>query len=205
MRRNPIGGLAALVICIAMVFGSLTGVASAQVPTVNVNGEKLSKHQIDGLVSLYGGVYPGDYWYDPMSGLYGNVGQPASGQLAPGLAIGGALKPSASGGGNGRVTGVFINGREIHPQEHAFLTQIFGQAAPGRYWMNAAGIGGYEGGPAMFNIVAAAQQAAARQNGGQGGGSTYLPGIGGKPGTHVGRASDGCLYVSQGSYSADFC
>lgn len=27
------------------------------------------------------------------------------------------------------------------------------QVVPGRYWVNALGIGGFEGGPAMFNLA----------------------------------------------------
>ena len=38
-----------------------------------------------------------------------------------------------------------------------YLQRLFGYAPPGRYWVNARGIGGLEGGPALFNLVAAAQ------------------------------------------------
>ncbi len=175
---------------------------------VIVNGEPLTQQQVDALIALYGVVYVGRYWYDPKSGLYGAEGQPAMGQLQPGLSVNGPLKPSASGGGAGALTGVFINGREIHPQEYAFLMQIYGQVIPGRYWMDATGTGGFEGGPPFFNVAAAAQQSTAFNNGAYGGGqhdSHYMPWIGGQSGTGVGRASDGCVYVSQGGYSADFC
>lgn len=168
-----------------------------------VNNRALSQHEINTLVSLYGQVYVGRYWYDPISGLYGYEGQGAAGQLAPGLAIGGQLSPSASGGGYGRLTGVFINGREIHPDEYMVLYQIYGQVMPGRYWMNAQGVAGPEGGPPMLNIAADAQRMIERSTGGPG--SVYLPWLGAQPGTHVGRASDGCLYVSQGGFSADYC
>ncbi|MFQ6094327.1 MAG: hypothetical protein ACE5OR_16905, partial [bacterium] len=49
-------------------------------------------------------------------------------------------------------TGVFINGRQIHHQELAYLQRLFGYVNPGRYWLDPRGIGGYEGGPAQFNI-----------------------------------------------------
>lgn len=71
--------------------------------------------------------------------------------LYPGLHLGGPLQPDASG----RGTGVFINGREIHPQELLKLQQSFGAVNPGRYWLNPQGIGGYEGGPAQFNLMPA--------------------------------------------------
>ncbi|MEO0363958.1 MAG: hypothetical protein AAF265_00560 [Pseudomonadota bacterium] len=169
---------------------------------VVVNGSTLDRQQVNALISLYGSVQPGRYWYDTVSGLYGMESGPPAGQLHPGLNIGGTLSASASGGGNGRVTGVFINGREIHPMEYLFYQQLFGQVLPGRFWMNAHGMGGYEGGPAMFNVQQALAQASRR---GGGGGSHYMEWIGGKPGTHVGRASDGCTYIVQGDYSAESC
>ncbi|MEL7298534.1 MAG: hypothetical protein AAGJ86_12800 [Pseudomonadota bacterium] len=171
-------------------------------PAVIVNGETLSEQDVLELMQLYGSVVPGDYWYDSLSGLYGKRNGPPEGQLHPGLRVGGALSPSASGGGQGRMTGVFINGREIHPMEYRFYQSLFGQVLPGRFWMNAQGIGGYVGGPPIFNVVQAMQQS--RQRGGNSG-SVYMPWIGGKPGTSVGRASDGCVYIVQGDYSAESC
>jgi hypothetical protein len=88
-------------------------------------------------------------------------GGPTQGQILPGLELGGELRADASGGG----TGIFFNGRELHPLEQAYLVQLFGYTVPGRYWLTWQGIGGPEGGPALFNIAAAASQA-----GGQGGG-----------------------------------
>jgi hypothetical protein len=55
---------------------------------------------------------------------------------------------------------VFVNGRELPPAEVAQLRQLYGTVNPGRYWLNAQGIGGYEGRPAQFNLPAAAAQAA---------------------------------------------
>ena len=62
-----------------------------------------------------GPVPPGRYWYDPMSGGAGVWGGPAAAYLGPGLTLGGRLPAAASGGGDGRLTGVFVNGRELHP------------------------------------------------------------------------------------------
>ena len=47
----------------------------------------------------------------------------------------------------------------------AYLQQLYGSVTPGRYWMNAQLIGGFEGGPAIFNLGAA--------GGDQGTGSGY--------------------------------
>lgn len=74
-------------------------------------------------------------------------GGPTVGQVWPGLDLGGPLQADASGGG----TQVFINGRELHPVEVDYLRGLFGYVLAGRYWLNAMGIGGYEGGH-LFSI-----------------------------------------------------
>ena len=170
---------------------------------VVVNGEVLTPDEEQQFVQRYGRVYVGRYWYDPTSGLYGQEGGPPMGQLHAGLKVRGRLAANASGGGDGRMTGTFINGREIHPLEHAFYQQVLGHVWPGQFWMNDRGQGGYLfgglPGPMVFDIRAAISRSSGS------GGSHYLPWIGGKPGTHVGRASDGCVYVSQGGYSSSSC
>ncbi len=113
----------------------------------------------------------GDYWYDPLCGAAGVWGGPALAFLPAGLPLGGAVPAQASGGGNGRVSGVFVNGRELHRQDVQVLTQIYGVAPqPGRYWVDAAGNAGYEGGPPFVNLIQAARQ---RSGGGAGGGGWY--------------------------------
>ncbi|ABC30591.1 conserved hypothetical protein [Hahella chejuensis KCTC 2396] len=94
-------------------------------------------------------LQPGQYWYDAHTGAWGFEGGPTVGVTYPGLPIAAPLPADISGGG----TGIFINGREIHPSEAMALRNYFGQAIPGRYWLNAAGVGGYEGGPAFFNLA----------------------------------------------------
>jgi hypothetical protein len=103
----------------------------------------------------------GRYWYDPKSGWWGIEGGPAAGQLPPGLDLGGPLRADASGGG----TGTFINGRELHPTEVQQLSLLFGSVPRVRFWMNAQGIGGPEGGPATFSLQAAAQARPGPQGG----------------------------------------
>jgi hypothetical protein len=129
---------------------------------VVVNGVALDPQTIAQLQRAYGAIVPGRYWYDPMSGLWGRERGPTAGQIAPNLRLGGPLRRDASGGG----TGVFVNGRELPPADVAQLRQLYGTVNPGRYWLNAQGIGGYEGGPAQFNLPAAAAQA--RGGGGRG-------------------------------------
>lgn len=109
-----------------------------------------------------GSVPDGRYWYDPASGGAGVWGGPAAAYLGPGLPLGGPLPAGASGGGNGRSTGVFVNGRELHPLDVQGLGRVV-PVVPGRYWWDPAGNVGAEGGPALFNFYAvlAQQQSAA--------------------------------------------
>jgi hypothetical protein len=115
---------------------------------VYVNRQKLAPDVVQYLQQQYGEIAPGRYWYDPIAGLWGYENGPTQGKVAPGVAIGGALPEDISGGG----TSVFINGRELHPKEVAYLRQQFGYVNPGRNWLNNNGVGGYEGGPAMFQL-----------------------------------------------------
>lgn len=115
---------------------------------IRVNDIELGPDDGNALIQYYGPIPAGEYWYDSLSGLWGISGGPGIGQIAPGLLLGGPLQAGASGGG----TGVFVNGREIHPSEYQSLLQRFGSVAPGRYWLNAQFIGGVEGGPASFNL-----------------------------------------------------
>ncbi|AHG93505.1 hypothetical protein J421_5970 (plasmid) [Gemmatirosa kalamazoonensis] len=128
--------------------------------SVIVNGVALDDRTIRDIERRYGmGVRPGDYWYDRDTGAWGMRGGPARGIIAAGLTLGGRLRADASGGGAGDVTGVFVNGRELHPIDVAVLARIVRQPiVPGRYWVDANGVGGLEGGPAYFNLVALAQQ-----------------------------------------------
>src|SRR4051812_6302335 len=85
---------------------------------IEFNGRPLDptgRTELRRLESVLGPVPAGRYWYDPMSGGAGVMGGPAAAYLGPGLALGGPLPANASGGGDGRITGVFINGRELHP------------------------------------------------------------------------------------------
>ena len=74
-----------------------------------------------------------------------------------------------SGGG----TGIYINGREIHPLDQQALYQLFGVTYQGNFWMDALGNLGYVGGPAIANVLQASQaaQGGSSSGGGSGGGS----------------------------------
>jgi hypothetical protein len=127
---------------------------------VIVNGVGVPAKTVQALEKAYGvPIAPGRYWYDDFSGAWGAEGGPIVGQLLPGLKLGGPLKANASRGN----TGVFINGRELTMAEVLGLQQACRTAVQrGRYWVNAAGIGGYEGGPAVFNLAACGAGSAPR-------------------------------------------
>ena len=124
--------------------------------TIVVNGSPLPHATVIELTTRYSvQVAPGRYWYDPATGLWGMEGGPSAGRLVPGLEMGGPLRADASRGD----TGIFVNGREIHRSEHQQLVALFGYVAPGRYWLDASGIGGREGEPASFDLGALAAKA----------------------------------------------
>jgi hypothetical protein len=137
-----------VVAAMAAVLAS-TPVAHAQ-DSVVVNRAPLTNDQVRALEWYYGfQLQGGTYWYDPFSGLWGHEGGPSEGQIAPGLALGGPLRSDASNG----HTGVFFNGRELHATEVQYLQRLFGAAPPGRYWLDANGTGGLEGGYASFSLA----------------------------------------------------
>ncbi len=119
---------------------------------VMVNGVELDSRTIQSLEAAYATrVLPGRYWYDARSGLWGSIGGPGIGQIAPGLRLGGPLSREASGG----LTAVIVNNRALHPTEVAWLQRQFGRVLPGRYWLDASGLAGFEGGPAQFDLRSA--------------------------------------------------
>ena len=130
---------------------SAGGAASTSVDTrIVVNGVTLPAETVRELQQVYPvPIAPGRYWYDAISGGYGREGEPIAGQMIPGLALGGALAANASRG----TSGVFINRRELTAGEKLYLERLCQTpVAPGRYWIMANGLGGYEGGPAFFNL-----------------------------------------------------
>ena len=130
---------------------SSAGTSAAQDPGIVVNGQALSAETVQQLKQIYPVVIPsGRYWYDPISGAWRRESQPIAGQMMPGLSLGGPLQANTSRG----TSGVFINGRQITDGEKSYI-EVLCQTpvAPARYWIMANGIGGYEGGPAIFNLA----------------------------------------------------
>jgi hypothetical protein len=109
-------------------------------------------------------LLPGRYWYDPRSGLAGVEGQGAAAVLPAGLDLG-PVDAAASGG----TSGVFLNGRQLTLAEVTYLMRLVGgPIQPGRYWLDAQGNAGQEGGPALVNLYQLARGAGNRCSNGDG-------------------------------------
>ena len=132
--------------------GTPTRVAGGD-PDVRINGVRLDAALIQKLQRKYHLQFrSGDFWYDKRCGAWGMAGGPVNGLVAPGIAMGGKLRRDASSGD----TGVIVNGRELPAVEVQALQQL-GPVQQGRFWLDARGNYGREGGPKLGNLIAAAQ------------------------------------------------
>lgn len=167
---------------------------------VVVNSVPLDDATLKQIERAYGvPVKPGRYWYDQATGVWGLEGGPSAGRIAPGLRLGGPLRADASKGD----TGIFVNGRELHRLEVLAVSRCM-QTVPGRYWVAQNGVGGYEGGPPLFDLNVLCRAAASRggmqcQDGGGGqyncGRSDTRTGVNGVIGEGGGQAG---IYTDQG-------
>ena len=144
--RKRLGRRLAAAVCASALLAHAAGEGTGIV----VNGRALSVGTVRDLQQVYPvAIAPGRYWYDPISGAYGREGEPITGQMIAGLGLGGPLRADASRG----TSGVFINGRQITLGEKTYLEQLCQTPiTPARYWILFNGLGGYEGGPAIFNL-----------------------------------------------------
>jgi len=150
-------------------------VHAADAPSgVVINGQALPAATVRTLEQAYRvPIAPGRYRYDAVSGAWGSERGPIAGQMMPGLRLGGPLAADASRGDSQ----VFINGREL------VMVEVRASHAAGvshsrlsrSLLVHAQGVGGVEGGPAIFNLAACGQSS------GKSGGSstrTYCDGGG---------------------------
>jgi hypothetical protein len=147
-------------ILITLAASALQSNAQINQPARNVmvNRVRLSDREVAALEQMYRSrIQDGSYWYDRRSGAWGIEGGPTIGFVYAGVNAGGQMRPDAS---NGR-SGVFINGRELHVMDVMALSQL-GPVRQGRYWLDALGNCGYEGGPAFVNVVQLAQSRGSR-------------------------------------------
>ena len=150
-KLSPIQQFLRFLLLLTLAFAALPTQAGSGLV---VNRVELGKKQVDQLEQqLNTKLVPGRYWYDQRSGLWGKEGMPNAGQLPAGLPIKTPMPSDISGGG----TGVWVNGREIHAQEYLYLLRVYGSVLPGRYFLEANGNAGFEGGPVAYNLFADAR------------------------------------------------
>lgn len=138
-----------LALTLALLVSGGAATAIARPSGVVVNREPLGVKQVRDLSRAVGQpIRPGRYWYDRVSGAWGVEGGPMQGVLPAGMPIGGKMWRGASGG----HTGVIVNGRELHAVDVARLRRAGVPVQRGRFWLNARGIGGREGGPPAFDL-----------------------------------------------------
>jgi hypothetical protein len=144
---------------------------------ITINGAKLGPREAATLANLeaIGGVTlpDGAYWYDTVSGSFGEWGRPPAVLIGPGHALGPKLPANASAGNSG----VYINGRRLQVREVQALSVLTNFPwQPGRYFIDAQGNTGVEGGPVLVNLFAVIQahQQAAGGGGNNGDGTTSL-------------------------------
>jgi hypothetical protein len=103
---------------------------------VVINDHVLSDSEIRAFRNYYGvEPQPGNYWYDPESGLYGRIGYGAAGFINPGHQFG-TLDPEASGGN----TGTYLNGRELTYEELYYIESYYGMdLGQGDYYLDDQG------------------------------------------------------------------
>jgi hypothetical protein len=122
--------------------------------SVRINNRTYNRDQLRRM-GITGRVQPGNYWYDTRSGAWGYMGTGTRGFTRPGLRFGPMKTPPTN-------TKIYINGREITYREVMVLYRLLGRLAPGRYFVNANGDAGYEGGPVRVNLIRLAMAAQRR-------------------------------------------
>jgi hypothetical protein len=154
-----------LVLCLCVMLcacGEDPVVTATPAPTparsISINGNALDAGEFATLAHLEAAagtrLPDGKYWYDSVCGAFGAWGGPVVAIIPAGLKLGGPVPANASGGG----TGLFTNGRELHVFDVLYLQHLLGPIQPGRYFTDAFGNAGLEGGPVLVNLYVAAQQ-----------------------------------------------
>ena len=173
---------------------------AAAAPSQGASGVRINRVELDdatvaALTREFGiQVAAGDYWYDPLSGLFGLMGGPGLGFTMPGLEVGGPLPADASG----RGTNVFVNGRELHVMDVTALMAL-GPILPGRYWLRYDGYYGLEGGMPLGNLIVLAQQSSGGAGFNRSGPFGHLGGEG--QSSYFFDPNSGCSVISGGGVS----
>ncbi|XP_047324441.1 uncharacterized protein LOC124927971 [Impatiens glandulifera] len=81
---------------------------------VTINGNDVPDHLVKEAEKRAGPIKPGNYWYDFSAGFWGVMGGPCLGIIPPFIE---ELNYPMDGNCAGGETGVFVNGRELHPKD----------------------------------------------------------------------------------------
>ncbi|XP_077227406.1 uncharacterized protein LOC143860583 [Tasmannia lanceolata] len=85
---------------------------------VSINGQPIPDRLVKKAEKLAGPILPGQYWYDCRAGFWGVMGQQCIGIIPPSIEEFNYPMPKNCAGGN---TGIFVNGRELHPKDFELL------------------------------------------------------------------------------------
>ncbi len=204
-----------IMMAVTLIISSLATTASAQAPAT-VNGQPASPQLVNAIRQAVNAEPSGWIWYDPVSGLIGEWGQPAAAQIQPGI----PAPPLPENASNG-VTGVYVNGRSlplstVQMLEHSYIMIVEGQYSMGPDLVMYK----YSGAPGI-NFAAASQaysqaqqaerqwcaMARARAQSVGPGEPVYLPEIGGGPNSvQVTMDRNGCIMANvQGTILSRCC
>ncbi|XP_016474165.2 uncharacterized protein LOC107795969 isoform X1 [Nicotiana tabacum] len=93
--------------------------AEEEKANTTVNGHLIPDRLIKKAEKRAGRIQPGHYWYDFRAGFWGVTGGPCLGIIPPFIEEFNYPMPEKCAGGN---TGVFVNGRELHPKDLKLLS-----------------------------------------------------------------------------------
>ncbi|CAN4108386.1 unnamed protein product [Withania somnifera] len=92
--------------------------AEEEKANIIVNGHLIPDRLIKKAEKRAGPIQPGHYWYDFRAGFWGVIGGPCLGIIPPFIEEFNYPMPDNCAGGS---TGVFVNGRELHPKDLKLL------------------------------------------------------------------------------------
>lgn len=125
----------------------LLAIANSAQAQMTLNGRSVDGATAKLLHDQYAVPLAGAFWYDPMSGLIGTVGQPPAKQIAAGDQRFGRPRRDASGG----LSFVVVNGRALSLKEERALEHVYTMMVEGDYRMGPDLVmsKGYPGAPAF--------------------------------------------------------
>ena len=190
--------------------------AAAQTAAPTVNGAPASPELIAAIRTAVNAEPSGLIWYDPVSGLIGEWGEPAAAQIVAGL-----VAPPVPADASAGLSRVFVNGRELPLSAISMLEHTYTMIVEGQYTMGpdlimykypgAPGIN-YAAARAAYRQDAQAERqwcamARERAQAAPPGTSVYIPEIGGGAySVQVTMDANGCMMTNvQGQIFSRCC